>query len=155
MKRKLSEEQQAATSARRQAFRQLVTQIAAMTDAQRLEIVARVGAVVTCEGHALSFFNTCLVIQQRENVSVVGGFQQWKRAGRQVKKGEHGLQIWIPIKGKKDDEVPTVEELQADEEEKPAFIMGTVFDISQTDQMELAIAVKAITTSLNNSFLVF
>ena len=135
MKRKLTEEQQAATKARRQAFRQLVTTIAAMSQEQRQEIVSRAGAVVTCEGHALSFFNTCLLIHQRENVSVVGGYRQWKRAGRHVKPGEHGMQIWIPIKGRKD-ETPSVEELEADEDEKPAFIMGTVFDISQTDQMQ-------------------
>ncbi len=136
MKRKLSEAQQAATNARRQAFRQLAAKIAALSEEQRQGIVSRVGAVMTCEGHALSFFNTCLLIHQRDTVSVVGGYQQWKRAGRQVRKEEHGMQIWIPIKGKKDDETPSVEELEADEEEKPAFIIGTVFDISQTDEVQ-------------------
>jgi len=135
MKRKLSEEEKAATNARRQAFRQLAAKIAELSEEQRQEIVAGVGAVVTCEGHPLSFFNTCLLIHQRVNVSVVGGFQQWKRVGRHVKKGEHGLQIWIPIKGK-EEETPSVEAVQADEEEKPTFIIGTVFDILQTDELQ-------------------
>jgi hypothetical protein len=95
------------SNARRQAFRQLAAKIAALSEAQRQEIVKRAGAVITCEGHALSFFNTCLLVHQREHVSVFGGYQQWKHAGRQVKKGEHGLQIWISIKGTKD-ETPSV-----------------------------------------------
>jgi antirestriction protein ArdC len=133
MKRKqLTKDQKAATAARRQAFRQLAAKIAAMTEEQRRKIVARIGAVVTCEGHALSVYNTCLLIYQRADVSIVGGYQQWKRADRHVKKGESGMQIWIPIKGK-EEEVPSVEQLESDKEEKPAFIMGTVFDISQTE----------------------
>src|SRR4029453_14698039 len=96
----------------------------------------RCGAVVTCEGRALSPFNTCLVLNQLPTASMVGGFRQWKDKGRCVKKGEHGLAIWIPTgKGEKGEEnAPPPEGEGIDDAPKRAgFIMGTVFDVIQTE----------------------
>jgi antirestriction protein ArdC len=90
----------------------------------------KVGAIVTCEGRSLSPFNTCLVLNQLPTASMVGGFRQWLDKGRAVKKGEHGLMIWIPTKGK--DDKPTAEDIEQ-ETARPNFVMGTVFDISQTE----------------------
>lgn len=123
--------QRAAAEERRARFRALAEQVAALDESQRAALAARAG-ITTIEGHALSPFNSCLALQQREDVSVVGGFQQWRRAGRCVRKGEHGLAIWIPS-GKRAEETD-----DDDEDERPRFIMGTVFDISQTDPIAAA-----------------
>lgn len=101
-----------------------------MEEIERMKIVERVGAVPTCEGRALSPFNSCLILYQRPSASLVGGFQQWKRAGRAVRKGERGLGIWIPTAAKREGEL--------DDSEDVRFLMGTVFDISQTDPLEVS-----------------
>ena len=125
-----TEEQKRAAAERRERFRALAKQVADMPDEARAALVDRCGAVVTCEGRALSFVNTCLVLTQRPGASMVGGFVQWLRSGRAVRKGETGLGIWIPtMKGEKA-EAP---DDGAEGQDGPRFIMGTVFDIAQTD----------------------
>jgi hypothetical protein len=126
MKRQPTEQQKAAAAARRERFRQMAKQVAAMTDEQRGQIVSNIGAVPTCEGRALSVFNSCLILSQCSAASMVGGFKQWIKAGRAVKKGEHGLGIWIPMVGKSEE----------DEAGELYFNMGTVFDISQTQELQ-------------------
>jgi hypothetical protein len=99
-------------------------------------LVARVGAVLTCEGRALSPHNSLLLLAQCEGVSLVGGFWQWKAAGRRVRKGETGLGIWIPThKAGEGEELPAAEGGAGEGEGKRRrrFVMGTVFDIGQTD----------------------
>lgn len=132
-RREPTDEQKAKTQERREKFRSLVKQIAAMTDEEREAIVQRIGAVPTCEGRALSCVNTVLLVSQCPNVSMVGGFRQWIRQGRQVRKGERGHYIWIP-KHKGEDGKGETAEAAADEADKPNFVMGVVFDISQTDE---------------------
>ncbi len=101
-----------------------------MQEVERLQIVERVGAVPTCEGRALSPFNSCLILYQNPTASMVGGFRQWINAGRAVRKGERGLMIWIPTAAKREGEL--------DDSEDVRFLMGTVFDISQTDPLEVS-----------------
>ena len=103
-----------------------------MTEDERSALVLKLGAIVTCEGRALSAFNSCLVLTQFPTASMVGGFRQWKGHGRSVKKGEHGLMIWVPTTGKDDTEQPTEEETEG-VAKRAGFIMGTVFDITQTE----------------------
>jgi hypothetical protein len=130
MKRQLTAEQIAARDARRAQFKALLKQVAAMTDAQRAEIVNRAGAVVTCEGRALSIINTMLLLlQSGGTVSIVGGFRQWLSKGRCVRKGQHGLTIWIPL-GNKASEANT----EATEADSMRFGTATVFDITQTEE---------------------
>ena len=88
----------------------------------------RMPAILTIEGRALSFFNQCLVVSQSERpVTIVGGFKQWKTAGRMVRKGEHGLGIWVPTFHKSEDG-QTVDD-------DPNFIIWYVFDVSQTEEI--------------------
>lgn len=96
-----------------------------LSEEEKAKLQATYG-VVTIEGHALSPFNTMLVAVQNPASSVVGGFRQWKKAGRYVKKGESGMVIWVP--GKKKETNP--------DEDDMFFFTATVFDISQT--MEIA-----------------
>jgi hypothetical protein len=144
MKKQPTPEQKAKAEERREQFRRLVKTLADMPEEKRIEMVCRVGAVVTCEGHALSIVNTNLCIMQRDNVSMVGGFAQWLKHGRAVRKGEHGLGIWVPIKGKSDNNGPAdvshggepiAEAKDAKANPGTRFMMGTVFDISQTQEI--------------------
>ena len=136
-----SEAQKKATAERREAFRQLAEFVGKIPEDARAEIVGKHSPITNTEAHTLSIFNTCLLIHQRQNVTMVGGFQQWLTVGRCVRKGEKGLCIWVPCKGKKA-EVGTTEQPATESTGTPAtpgksfFIAGTVFDISQTDPIE-------------------
>jgi len=62
-----------------------------MTEKER-QVVADKFGIVTVEGHLLTPHNQCFLVAQSEiNFTIVGGFQQWKKAGRIVRKGEHGF----------------------------------------------------------------
>ena len=107
---------------------QLAKQLKAMTESQKADFVGKVGAIVTIEGHALSRNNTCLLLLQQNGTvpTVVGGYRQWQRAGRQVCKNQHGSIIWFPrIQGRTEE----------DPGELQGFMLATVFDISQTKEI--------------------
>lgn len=136
MKKQATEEQKAKAAARRDKIRKLVKALGAMPEADRRAMIDKVGSIVTVEGRHLSPVNMMLVATQIPNASVVGGFRQWLRAGRVVKKGEHGAGIWVPCgagRGAAGDgsDAGLVETATA-ESDGPRFILGTVFDISQT-----------------------
>ena len=134
MKRQPTEEQKARAEERRQKLRELWQKIGEMSDEQRVQFAERVGTVVTCEGHPLTMNNSILLAYQADNVTVVGGFQQWKKVGRQVCKGQRALGIWIPKNADKEGEQ---EQRPAAIGEKPIyFIFGSVFDISQTEPIQ-------------------
>lgn len=99
-----------------------------MTEEQRQAIADKYG-IVTVEGHLLTPHNQCFLVAQSEiNFTVVGGFQQWKKAGRIVRKGEHGFLILVPSKTNQEQN----SEMISDEEDVH-FFTATVFDISQTE----------------------
>lgn len=115
---------------RKAAARKLARQVSQMSAEQRAEFSRRFPAIITIEGRALSPFNTCLVAMQNPGATVVGGFRQWIKSGRAVRKGEHGMAIWVPLKrGAKDDG-------EQDSGDECRFILGTVFDVSQTSEIE-------------------
>lgn len=134
-KRQPTEAQKAAAAEKRARFKEFCQRVAAMSEDDRALLAARM-PVVNPEGHPLSPYNTCLLISQTDTApTIVGGFQQWRKIGRQVRKGEHGLMIWCPSGKRKpaDDSKPA-----DDENDRPGFIMGYVFDISQTDEAQPA-----------------
>jgi len=134
MKRQLTEEQKAKSAERKTKFRALVKQVAGMTDQERAHLTNKIGAIVTCEGHALSLTNTMLVITQNPVASMVGGFRQWLKAGRCVRKGEHGQMIWVPC-GSNGTNSADPEISPVNEHDEVHFIIGTVFDVSQTESI--------------------
>jgi hypothetical protein len=141
-KRALSPEQQAATKARRERFQELVNQLAKMDDQQRASFTAKMPAVITVEGHALSITNAILCVMQRANITVVGGFKQWRATGRAVRKGEHGLMIWFP-KAKAGEAADDAQQVgtATDTRGEVRFLVGYVFDVTQTEPIETAAAV--------------
>ena len=88
--------------------------------------ILNLGIVATVEGHPLSMRNTILCHWQcRTTPTIVAGYQQWKRARKQVRKGEHGMTIWFPA-GPKDEEGEILE---------TRYYVTTVFDISQVEEI--------------------
>lgn len=106
-----------------------------LSEEQRQAIADKFG-VITVEGHLLTPYNQCFLVAQSEiNFTVVGGFQQWKKAGRVVRKGEHGFLIFVPSKTKQELVSPQGgdnSEMISDDEDVH-FFTATVFDISQTE----------------------
>ena len=123
MRRPLTEAQSAASAERKARMRAIWKRIAEMPEDERAALAARIDPV-TVEGRKLSLHNACMIAMQNPSATVVGGFRQWKAEGRQVRKGEHGIGIWVPrFAGKDAEEAGEVE----------GFLFGTVFDISQTE----------------------
>ena len=133
MKRTATPEQRERAQARRAAFRQLAQKVAHMSEDERAALAAR-HAVVTVEGHALTPHNACLILSQRPGATVVAGFRQWKRAGRTVRKGERGLALWVPTGTR--DRNGTAPALETAEGERRGFVIGTVFDVTQTEPLD-------------------
>lgn len=144
--------QKQAAAEKRERIGKLWEQIAAMPQEKRDELVNQIGAIVNAEGRPLSPSNTMLLFMQLGTVSVVGGFRQWLNAGRAVRKGEKGLSIWVP-KTYGGDESAAPEgalclpapgqstctdspAIEGKDGNRSRFVLGTVFDISQTDPVE-------------------
>jgi len=83
------------------------------------------------EGHPISNYNKAfLKFQNKElNFTVIAGYQQWQKFGRNVRKGVHGTWIFIPAMKKTVDEKTGK---KTGEEEFDRFLMARVFDITQT-----------------------
>jgi len=127
-----TEQKKAAAAAERRAkVRKLAKEVSAMGLAERIELATRAG-IRTIEGRELSAFNQCLLIAQDKNVTVVGGFRQWKAAGRIVRKGERALAIWIPCQRKSEDTDTDTGETVED----TYFSIGSVFDVAQTEPLD-------------------
>jgi len=131
-KRAPTPEQKAAAAERRQRIAAIARKFASLPEAERIRLTSG-RLLTTVEGHELSPCNTFLLIHQRDNVSLVGGFDQWKKAGRKVAKGERALAIRIPCQRRT--EAP--EGVTAETGDDPGnpgvyFALGNVFDISQT-----------------------
>jgi hypothetical protein len=84
--------------------------------------------------HSYSFWNTLAILRARPDASRLAGFQQWRRLGRYVRQGEHGIAILAPI-------VRTVDEVEPDDGGGTAagarrcvgFKVVYVFDVAQTE----------------------
>jgi len=142
-RRPLTAEQQAKADARRAQFRELAERIAAMSDEQRAAMAERLAGAVTIEGHRLSAHNACLLACQAPDATLVGGFNQWRAHGRTVRKGEHGLMIWAPVRRPSEapaSEAPAASDLASD---RPRFVMVTVFDVTQTEPLGSVVAVAS------------
>lgn len=139
--KKLTAEQEVARKARRERFTALWKQVAVMPELERIQMANRLG-IVTCDGHELSLGNTMLIALQNPTASIVGGFRQWIKHGRAVKKGEHGCMIWVPTTKKAEsapDSTPDTTETTTEHR----FIIGTVFDIDQTQEIQTQQTVEA------------
>lgn len=96
--------------------------------------------------HSYSMRNAILIMMQRPEATLVAGFEAWKKKKRYVKKGEHGIAIFAPVKVKARREVPVYGEdgepqfaadgTQVTEETEQTilkFRVTYVYDVGQTD----------------------
>jgi hypothetical protein len=124
-------EQKAAAAARREAFKGFMAQVKAITPEKRVLMASAYG-IRNPEGRELSPYNQCLLIHQLPTVSIVGGFAQWAKLDRSVRKGEKALSIWVRTGSSKAEAADDAEPADT-ESARSNFIIGTVFDISQTE----------------------
>ena len=87
--------------------------------------------------HQFSFQNTLLIALQRPDATRVASYDTWKKLGRQVQKGEHGIKVIVPtpVKLKVEKAKNRYEENAAEEPEERQimrFKIGHVFDLAQT-----------------------
>lgn len=126
-KRQLTAEETAARDARRDEFKALAARLAAMDDSERQALADSIGGLLHIEGKALSVRNMAIIAMQCPNATMIGGFNQWIKSGRAVRKGERGLKYFAPMKfGVKNAEG---EKIGA----RTGFGTVTVFDVSQTE----------------------
>lgn len=123
---------------------QITDGIAALTRDRQwvklLELTARTGS-------RYSLGNLILIGAQRPTATVVCGYRAWAKAGRQVRRGEHGIRILAPIITRRPRTGTQPDPTPADTNghpatgtgstRKPGRIVGfrsvVVFDIEQTD----------------------
>ncbi len=139
--RNATPEQKAKAAERRAQMRAIAKRISLMPLPERVALAQRI-PVTTIEGRALSMFNCCMVAMQNPTATIVGGFRQWIKAGRAVKKGEHGAAIWFPLGDKKNDAATERCGIQVEvtEANEIRFGLATIFDVSQTQEIEMAVA---------------
>jgi len=102
--------------------------------------------------HNYSFNNTLLIAMQKPDATLVAGFNAWKNDfGRNVNKGEKGIQIFAPapykikkeeIKRDPDTDLPVLDKdgkpiVEEVERVIPNFKVVSVFDVSQTSGKEI------------------
>lgn len=107
-------------------MQQLEQGVAAIQGSDEFKQVLRSAA----KFHSYSFNNVMLIMCQRPGATRVAGYKTWQLLGRQVRKGEQGIQIlqprpWAVVE--QDDHG------QAATRQGIAFRTVTVFDIAQTD----------------------
>ena len=86
--------------------------------------------------------NTALIFKARQTATLVLSFTGWKKLHRYIKKGENGIPIWCPAKGKVVKTDPAGKPILNSNGEKETedityFKVGYVFDISQTEGEDL------------------
>ncbi len=80
--------------------------------------------------HKYSVNNTVAILMQKPEATMVAGFKKWNEVNRNVKKGEKGIQILVPMQIKvKEENKEGIEE----EKKITIFKPGYVFDLSQTE----------------------
>lgn len=83
--------------------------------------------------HSYSFGNQMLIAVQRGDATRVAGYQAWRAAGRQVRKGEKGIGILAPmVVRKREADAAGVE---TERRVVVGFRVEHVFDIAQTDSV--------------------
>jgi len=89
--------------------------------------------------HQYSFGNVLEIARQMPTATRVAGFWTWKNLGRSVKAGQKGIRILAPIVGfrRKKDEEADKDITKQNERVLLGFRNAYVFDVSQTDGLDL------------------
>lgn len=139
-RKQLTEAELEALKKKKAGLLKLSEQISKMSDVEKKAFCkfldSKMGGVPVCTGErVLSPFNSCLLVAQKPDVTVVGGYVQWQKVGRQVKEGKgRGLAIWVRTNSGKTTEA-VIDDVTHGENphSKPGFILvSKMFDISDT-----------------------
>lgn len=119
------------TDEKRSKIKAIYQSVKDLTPEQKEQLLMKLN-IKNPEGHFLSG-NNCLLLDRQAamfnpniDFSVVGGFKQWNKHDRKVKKGEHGFYIAIPSKKETEKE---------ENNDELFFFFKAVFDISQTEEV--------------------
>lgn len=87
--------------------------------------------------HQYSYHNKILIFLQNPEAKHVASYRNWKKKGRQVRKGERGILVLVPV-FRRGENPMSKKNKEAEDEDKVTgtpigFKVGSVFDISQTD----------------------
>jgi antirestriction protein ArdC len=87
--------------------------------------------------HQYSYHNKILIFLQMPSATKVASYKKWKEKGRQVRKGEKGISILVPIFRKGENPMSKKNKEASDEDKVTGspvgFKVGSVFDFSQTE----------------------
>lgn len=125
---------------KKERVKQLIKKLSELSEEQRQAIVEKLG-IRNPEGHLLSDRNQSLLYLQAMGnpLSVVAGYKQWQKFGRQVTKGQTGYIIAVPSGVKKSNSVFPIngnESTTVDAADDDIFFLWkAVFDISQTEEI--------------------
>ena len=70
--------------------------------------------------------NIQLILSANPDATLLAGYKQWQKLGRQVRKGERGIPIGAPVTAKQDDGTTKMVNVRG----------ARVFDVSQTDALD-------------------
>ena len=87
--------------------------------------------------HRYSFNNVLLIAVQHPDATHVAGFHTWRKLGRCVRKGEHGIGILAPMIYRQKNEANHPSDDSAESLALAGFRVVHVFDVSQTDGDDL------------------
>lgn len=80
-----------------------------------------------------SFANTALILSAIPHATHVAGYRKWQSLGRQVRCGQRGTAILVPLHGQKVKEIDPLTNEPLVRRPLHGFGVGHVWDISQTD----------------------
>jgi hypothetical protein len=123
---------------------QYLDDLANATDQQTMDAAIRNYFKFWSNFHNYSIANTLLIYMQKPNATKVAGYHKWREKGRQVVKGAKSIRIWVPklTRDKNGDVDADLEKTNFSKVDKETekegkkkltgFVLGTVFDISDT-----------------------
>jgi antirestriction protein ArdC len=84
--------------------------------------------------HRYSCGNVLLILGQRPEATQVAGFRAWHALGRHVRRGEQGIRILVPLRGRAPARA-AADDVDAEGQVQRRLFFGTgvVFDIAQTE----------------------
>lgn len=107
--------------------------------------------------HNYSANNSMLIFLQKPDASLVAGYKSWQKLGRQVQRGEKGIDILAPMPYKFTKDVEKIDPgtgkktVETKEVQGLNFRKVSVFDVSQTQGKELPSLITEIKTSSKNA----
>lgn len=79
-----------------------------------------------------SFANTSLILSAIPHATHVAGYRRWQSMGYQVRLGQKGVPILVPIHGEKVEDIDSLTDEPVTRQRIVGFAVGHVWDISQT-----------------------